>query len=469
MSKQNNRNNRPQGKAPTGDFMAWTGFNMENPTYAIEDIYREPTKRRAQELSNKYIPFFTDDNWALDNFFAIVENSPTTQAIIKQKTEYSMGDGFIAVPSSVNEVLPLIRELRKKDIDPLSAEALNDFAKNVNTQGDTLEEVTRAVFNEMYSFGNAFVLLKMFTAGGKRIATIENLPIYLCRPKKADKGELYPKYIGFSEDFEEHINSVNPSNVKDYPIFPNIETDEDDPSIQHTIIHLKVKKPNFAYWGMPDWSASKLWGELEYRIPKFNQSMFENGFAPSAIISLFGATNSEEARNLINGLKDCFTGTGNNSKMFVQALRDETQKAQVDVLNNSYEGQFLDMQRMAFEAIILSHRWTAALTGLRTAGSLGSNQQIRSEFDIVYSGVIRPMQRVVLGKFINPILDVIGNFLGYDWGAIDLDIAKPMPISFLGDIVVSQVLTQDEMRRELGYEALPTATQINPLDNGNTN
>ena len=50
---------------------------------------------------------------------------------------------------------------------------------------------------------------------------------------------------------------------------------------------------------VPDWISAKIYAELEYRIPKFNQSKFENGFTPSAIISLFGSTNQEEAETLI--------------------------------------------------------------------------------------------------------------------------------------------------------------------------
>jgi hypothetical protein len=123
---------------------------------------------------------------------------------------------------------------------------------------------------------------------------------------------------------------------------------------------------------------------------------------------------------------------------------------------------------MAQEAIIEASSWTAALTGLRTAGSLGTNQQIRSEFDIVYNTVIRPAQRAFLTKFLNPIIQSAGEFLGYNWKSIALDIAKPTPVSFLGDIVISDVLTQDEQRKELGFEPL-NIEQTNTIGDANTN
>jgi capsid portal protein len=208
------------------------------------------------------------------------------------------------------------------------------------------------------------------------------------------------------------------------------------------------------YWGLPEWVSAKIWAEIEYRIPKFNQSKFENGFTPSAIVNLYGSTNQEEAQELVAAMKSCFTGTGNNSKMFIQALRDETYKADVQILSNQNEGEFLQLQKMAQEAIVSAHRWTVALTGLRQPGSLGSNQMIRSEFEIVYNTVIRPMQRMFLGKFLNPVIQDAGIWLGNNWTNIALDIAKPTPVSFMADLTIDKVLTQDEQRAELGFAPL---------------
>jgi capsid portal protein len=213
------------------------------------------------------------------------------------------------------------------------------------------------------------------------------------------------------------------------------------------------------YWGTPDWISAKIWAEIEYRIPKFNQGKFENGFTPSAIISLFGSVNQEEAQQVVKAMKECFTGTGNNSKMFIQALRDQSYKSDIQTLNSSYEGEFMSLQQLAQSMIISAHRWTTALTGLRQAGSLGSNQQIRAEFDIVFTTVIRPMQRMFLTKFLNPAIQVAGEWLQKDWKNIALDIAKPMPVSFMGDIQVAQVLTPNEQRQELGYAPMEEQPQ----------
>ena len=77
------------------------------------------------------------------------------------------------------------------------------------------------------------------------------------------------------------------------------------------------------------------------------------------------------------------------------------------------------------------------------------------------------MQRLYLTKFLNPVIQDAGKWLGYDWSNIALDIAKPMPVSFAGDIPIKDILTVDEMRAELGFQQIEQE-QIN-IENADTN
>jgi capsid portal protein len=445
------------------NIQAFAGFEVAPHPYLLDDLFTEPTKEQLDKSIIEYIPFSTFDFWKLERLQAIINNSPTTSAIIKQKVAYSCGDGFNVEPAAVNDILPMVRASRIKDVDAMQAEALNDWAKQVNFHGDNLEDLTAKVFTDLYSFGNCFIELKKLQKGGSKAFTMSVLPVTYCRPKKAPKDQLHPTHVGVSSEFEEGY-TVTPHKALELPLYPVFERID---GVERSVVHLKFYEPTMQYWGVPDWISAKIWAELEYRIPKFNQSKFENGFTPSAIISLFGSTDSEEAQEVVNALKNCFTGTGNNSKMFVQALRDETSKADVQILNSQSEGEFMDLQAMAAQAIVTGHRWKASLAGIQTAGSLGSNQQIRSEFDVVYNDVIRNVQRLVLNKFLNPVLQDAGTWIGSSWDSISLDIAKAYPVSFAGDIDISAVLTIDEMRKELGFAPLDNQTTEN--NNGSTN
>jgi len=447
---------------------AWTGVQLGVRPFLVDDIFREPTKEFLDTTVVEYLPFNTYDLWRLDRIQAICNNSPTTAAIIQQKVNYSLGDGFYSVPASTLSVLSSVKQQRIENAQITIEQEieLNAFLEKVNTEGESIEELSAKIFKDFASFGNAFIEVQRIKVGSTKKYYMRLLPITWCRPKKAAKDELYPTHVGISSEFEEHY-VITPKDPIEIPLFPHFENFD---GVEKSIIHLKNYEPTLVYWGIPDWVSAKIWSELEYRIPKFNQSKFENGFTPSAIISLYGSTNQEEAQEVVRAMRDCFTGTGNNSKMFIQALRDNSYKADVQVLSESNDGEFLQLQQMAQQAIVAAHRWTMSLTGLRTAGSLGTNQQIRSEFDIVYNTVIRPMQRLFLTKFLNPVIQDAGVFLEKDWSNIAIDIAKPMPVSFAGDLDVKAVLTMDEQRAELGFQPIKkenTGLDTQPLPEQN--
>ena len=452
----------PQSKPKIdNDVYAWGSLNLGLPPFKMDDIFREPSKELLKNTYWNYIPFSTYDLCRLDRIQAICNNSPTTSGIIQQKVNYFLGDGFYAVPNSSMSIVTSSKAIKKEaaDITDEQLQTLNEWLSVITPEGENIEEVSFKIAKDFSSFGNAFIEIQRIKVGQTKKYYVRPLPITWCRPRKAEKSEMYPTHIGVSSEFEESYE-VTPAVVIDLPIFPKFENFG---GVEKSIVHLKNYEPTLVYWGIPDWVSAKIWAELEYRIPKYNQSKFENGFTPSAIISLFGSANGEEARKVVQAMKDCFTGTGNNSKMFIQALRDPSYKSDVQILDNKSEGEFMNLQNLAQQNIIAAHRWSVSLTGLRTAGSLGSNQQIRSEFDIVYNTVIRPMQRHFLSKFLNPIIQDAGIYLGYNWSNIALDIAKPMPVSFAGDIPVSQVLTIDEMRAELGWQ--PTEEQSKEENN----
>ena len=79
------------------------------------------------------------------------------------------------------------------------------------------------------------------------------------------------------------------------------------------------------------------------------------------------------------------------------------------------------------------------------------------------------MQRLFLTKFLNPIIQDAGKYLGENWSNIALDISKPMPVSFAGDIPVEKILTANEMRQELGFEPLQESETQDIEDDADTN
>lgn len=417
------------------------------------DLFIEPTQRNLDLSSDDYVGFLNNANNLLDEITSIYNTSPTTAAIIDQKTTMSVGDGFSLIQGKLGSMLSAIAKMRQPaELSDEALQSLNDYLHKVNPEGETMQDILIKLFSDFWTYGNCFVeLIRSQVEGGEKWLIIRHIPLSMCRPKKLEKGEVAVKYIGVSDRWIEGENQ--PQNVVDLPLYPTFEEVEGMEG-ERSIIHLKSYSPGFMYWGLPDWVAGFLWGEMEYRIPKYNQGKFVNGFTPSALVTLFASMTPKEAQGWVDKFIDKFTNTGNNSKMFAQVLRDEESKMDVQVLEDKNEGNFMQLSQLARENIITAHRWTPALAGKSVAGTLGSNQQIRSELEIILNTVIKPAQKLMLTKVLNPIMCEASEWMETDWRDISLDIVSTMPISFLGDLDPNEILTLNEKRQTLGLEPL---------------
>ena len=428
-------------------------------TYVIPtDLYLEPTQRELELTTDQYVPFLNNSNNLLDEITSILNTSPTNRGIIQQKTTLSVGDGFLVKKGSQNTLLAALKKAVQFIVGGDELQALNEYINKVNPEGESLQQLSWKLFFDFWTYGNAFVEVIKIKTGSMSSYVQRHVPVSKCRPKKVNRrGEV--EYVGVSNRWEE--NESNPVEVNDLPMFPNFARVEGFEG-ERSIIHIKSYAPGFFYWGVPDWVSAFLWGEMEYRIPKYNQSKFSNGYTPSAIVSFFGQMSQQEAQGLVDNFVDKFTNTGNNSKMFVQVLSDETMKADVQLLKDDSEGNFMQLSELARQNIVTAHRWTMSLSGMQTAGSLGSNQQIRTEFEILQNMVIKPVQKVFLSQWLNPTISDAANFLGLNFRDVSLAFKSSTPISFLGDLDVKTVLTIDEQREILGFDPIKQQTNDEP-------
>lgn len=393
------------------------------------DLFNEPSTKRLRERGVRYVPFLDYGNNLLKNVQAAINTSPTTSAIIRQKTKMALGDGFKPCsPKTMLAGLPVATPGATEQAE------IEFFLGKVNAEGQDALDLLERIYADMFSFGNCFIEVQNKGA----VWSLRHLPIYICRPATLADNETFVSRVGVSDDFEQF--GVNRAKVE-LPIWPKKDNKG------RSVIHIKTAYPNFFYWGFPEWFAARLWAEIEYRVPRFNVSKLANGYFPSAIVSLFQESNEDERREFIHNFKNTFTDTGNNSKMFVHVVNSREELPDVKVLETKNEGEFLQLMQMAKAGIITAHGWTAALAGEAVPGRLGTNQQIRDEYEMVMATSIKPMQKLVLDSTLNPILKA----MGFNYGVEHLDIT---PVSFKGSINPAQVLTQDEQREILGYPAL---------------
>ena len=418
-----------------------------------EDLASEFNPDRYDTDSNllvneKWVRFFNKESSTLKSLMANVNNSTTLRNILNQKTTLSLGDGFIPYKSTSVPILQTVKKLIEKlfAVDG-DIEQLNELVGNVNLNNETLEEVMSKLFFDYYAFGNAIVEFIKGKKGGKEVTMMYHVPLHKVAIKKVDESNII-KYIGISNDWDTQTGSD--TDILQVPIYPNFENVNGS---KRSCVHIKCYSPGFFYWGLPSYYAARLWTEIEYRIPKYNISKFKNSFTPSAIVQFYGQMSQEEASDLIQNVQDTFTDTDNNSKICAQVLSDEKYKMQVQVLEDKSEGNWLTLADLASQAIITACQWTKGLSGYAQAGKLGTNQQTKEELEYVVNTGIKPVRRKFLQSIINPFVKENAE-QGNAPKDIKLDIANMNPISLAGSLVASQILTTDEQRKILGYEAM---------------
>lgn len=466
MSKRNRQNKAVGAKQDKKTLLNCEGFDVcsdhhnsnfyhrANFVLPIDNI-KEPDSRQLEQSTIDYIPFLNTNNGLLNELYSIINTSPTTRAIIKNKTTLSSGAGFYATEGRTSSISNIEKPQTASAKNLLE---LDDYINDITGDGRSLQEELEKVFFDMWSYGNAFIELRKSRVNGASYLTVHHVAIEYCRPKKVSEYSETNKveYIGISNRFED--GEQDPTNVVDVPVYPNFENVA---GIERSIIHIKDYSPQFFYWGLPDWIASVIWGEMEYRSAKFNQSKFDNGYVPSAIVTMAADMNSDEAGQFIKKFQEKFTGTGNNSKMFVQVVRDMDAKADVQILENHNEGEFLNLVEITTDKIITAHRWTPSLAGIKTAGQLGSNQQIRLEYEIILNTVIKPVQKMIERRLIAPILKESAAYNdGANWQNIALHLQCMNIVSFMSTLDASAVMTENEQREELGLPPLENDQNI---------
>lgn len=455
---------RPDGRnqKPRPGGLLSSGFieNRANPVLT-EDIFQEPIRANGViKLAGDFVRFFDDSDSLLHTISAVYNASPTTRSIIRQKTTLILGDGFNLMKGRPNTLFPALAKGAESVSDPAVIEALDDRLMQVNAEGETLAEVAEKVMHEFLVYGNAYVSLSRPAAGGDVFC--HHIPFVKGRISERKKNDPEPQVLGINEEWKERTWSD--ANVVKIPLYP-VWSQPDENGVQRTVIHLKDHAPGFEYYGLPEWIAALMYAEIEYRIAKFNSSKFDNAFLPSGVLQFFGATSPEEARAIVRDTKSKYTGTGKNGGLLVQVLRDETLKAHYTKVEGESEGEFLDLSKVSAQAIVSAHRWTMSLAGFATSGKLGTNEQIRREFEIAQNTVIKPLQNMLCRRFLNVYIKELAE-ADRTLKGLYLDIQNSMPVSFIGDININDVLTADERREIAGY---PPATQQNDAQNGSNN
>lgn len=363
--------------------------------------------REAVDLKTIRTPFipFGEDNLFPQFLAEVKRQSPTHRAILGQKKILSMGKEFV----SENEVV-------------------TKFLADVN-QGDSMREVYGRIIDDYYSFGNAYMQIVRHEGG----INLFHIDATKCRVSK-DEEHIYihPDWAKYGTTKKDEVI---------VPVYPNFENNT-------SIVQFKDYEPTFNYYGLPDFVAGIEWIAIDHELQNYNHTKFKNNFTPSAIVEINGDMGEEEAEKLVKDAQARWTGKNNNSKILFLVKNGDTSPANITLLTDDKDGSFMDLQRLTSQNIITAHRWQPAMSGIVSSGKLSSTgNEIRVAWEMVMGTIIKDVEQLIFGK----IQRIIGELTTMDID--DFEIVYEPPVSFLSDIVPSQVLTINEQRLVLGFEA----------------
>mgnify|MGYP003108457318 FL=1 len=396
------------------------------------DPITTPIVRKEKEpnidIEQKWVPFFQDSNNIYVNDLAKrARRSSTHGSIINQKITFIKGKEFTFKQNGEN--------VSYSDL-PID---FQEWCKEVNPEGESLYDVFCDLIQSYVITGNAYphiVKSGDFTA------------LYCYDATTVRKGKR--KDIAYLSNFWRDIElSTTPS--MQYPV--NELEFYNNTNQQEFLIHVMRKYPEFNFYGLPDYVGALDWIDIEYRMSKYNIDKFDNGFFPSVLIQMFGEVpDGMNAQQYVEKIKDKFTGEANNDKFLVELLDSPEQAASIKEFDRERDGEFMELSTLCTKAIISAHRITPSLAGIETAGKLGSNQQIKDEYD-------KFMNSVVIPDFQEPLLKVLNTIIKRDtkYSDIEVGILNVSPVGDSAKVDLNAVITINEARKMLGMHMLEDA------------
>ena len=360
-------------------------------------------KKNYDNLPNDWIPF-GDDNLFPQMLSELSRCAATHRAILNTKTTFTIGEGISC-----------------------SNERTQAYFDDVNAEGETINDIMKKVISDYWTHGNAYIEV----VKGKGYMNLYHIDATTVRYHKNGKELLlHPNWKEARR---------KPELTTYLPIYPNFS--DKRRTVQRSIIKMCDYESSYFYYGLPDYIAALDHIKISFQIGKYNLTRFKNGFMPSAIIELGADMSEEEAELFIEQAKEKLTGENNNSKMLFIAKNGDENATNVQIINDTSDGSFMELQTITNDNIISAHRWNPALSGIQVAGSLGNNQQILTIYDIVMSTVIKEPQELVL----RTLRKLLKQNTDYDYS--DMKIVTKPPVTMLGAINPMDYISIQEGRK----------------------
>lgn len=370
-----------------------------------------PVEQASNTLSTYKWQPFGSDNLFPQAIAQLTRKSPTHRGIINWKNTYITGAGF---QTEDKELMAWI-------------ESCNSFKQSLQAVCDRIEF-------DILSAGNGY--LELVYHAKTNVLSVFHRDHTTCRISADGKNVLiYGDWANIYKAKETDIVSL--------PLYPQFNTVDED-GFSRAIYHFKDYEPEFKYYGIPSSIAAMDAAAIAYKTNKWNVSRLDNDFAGSGTLVVEGDISPKQAKEMKKDFKSTYTGEGKTGKVLFIVKQLGGGKTEFVQTNKVSEGDWLQLHKQSTEDLLISHTWFPSLSGSVSSGGLGGNiQQIRTEYQIALSKVIKKQQK----KLLDPIKKIIAltNKLNTD----DLAFINESPVEMF-DIEMESIMTVGEARKLKG-------------------
>jgi len=378
----------------------------------IESANKDWIEFGEGEYRNQYPQFLID----------LYNSSATHSAIVNATSEMIAGKEVVIEESGdlSNDV-----ELKK-------------FFGNINGKGDSVEELLKKTAFDLKLHG-AYAWNVIWNVERTKIVQVHHIPVEKVRSGKPDAMGKVNCYFISNDWTKTRQEQYKPHKVDAF--------DTNNRTSPNALYYFGLYSAGMDIYHTPDYVASTNWILTDNLTSNFHLANIQNGFSPSFWINFNNGVPTEEERFAIEQqITKKFT-SANNAGKFVLTFSDDA-NSKPDLLPiqlSDADKQYTVLNELCVQNIMIGHRVTSPmLLGVKTDGQLGGRTEILEAYELYSNTVIQPFQDMLL-KSLKMLCNVNGLVAN-----ISIKDLSPLNSMFDAD-VLTDVLTEDEIRAELGY------------------
>ena len=366
------------------------------------------------EYKNNYPQYIID----------LYNNSATNSAIINATSAMIAGEDFICEDS---KDLAQYVELKK-------------FLAAVNGQESAHELFVKLAFD--LKLQGAYAINVIWSKDKTKIAELHHIPVEQVRIGVPDEDGKVPCYYVCSDWTQYRKKEYAPKHIAPFNMMDRSEGSQ--------LLYSGLYSPAMELYHTPDYVASTNWIQIDNLTSDFHLNNITNGFSGSYFINFAnGVPTREERVQIERQIAKKFTGANNAGKFVLTFSDDANSKPEiVPIAVSDADKQYTVLNELTIQNIMIGHRVTSPmLLGVRAEGQLGGRNELLQAYELYMNSVVKPFQ--------NQLLKTFKKLLAINGVTIPLSIKDVQPLNSMFDAeTLKEVLTQDEIREELGYEPL---------------